>query len=156
MEIFHCHFSFLVCTITKKMAFAWCISPESKLFWACDSLETPSCNVKTKLQKPTGGLQTDSNRQAVFFHNLTGGTVDGREIPNNHLRFINPVNDGGKNYQPQLVTRISSINSSQSWEILRGWGILWSHPENVTRMTSAVGLLFLVGQFGSWPFVGNI
>ena len=34
-------------------------------------------------------------------------TVDGSEIPNNHLGW--PINNG-INYQPQLVSRISSIN----------------------------------------------
>ena len=34
-------------------------------------------------------------------------TVDGSEIPNNHLGFIKPVVNNGINYQPQLVSRIS-------------------------------------------------
>ena len=40
-------------------------------------------------------------------------TVDGSEIPNNPLGYINlVVNDGaGVDYQPQLVSRISSISS---------------------------------------------
>ena len=40
-----------------------------------------------------------------------GRTVDGSEIPNNHLGCIKPVVNNGINYQPQLVSRISSINS---------------------------------------------
>ena len=38
------------------------------------------------------------------------GTVDGSEIPNHRLDVKKLVNNG-MNYQPQLVSRISSINS---------------------------------------------
>ncbi len=38
------------------------------------------------------------------------------EIPNNHLGFIKPGVNTGKNYQPQLVSLISSINSISSLE----------------------------------------
>ena len=38
-------------------------------------------------------------------------TVDGSEIPNNHLGCVKPVINDGINYQPQLVSRISDIGS---------------------------------------------
>ena len=45
----------------------------------------------------------DKHQKKPGFHRKAHvSTVDGTEIPNNHLRCINPVNTG-INYQPQLV-----------------------------------------------------
>ena len=42
------------------------------------------------------------------------------EIPNNHLECIKPPVDNGINYQPQLVSQISSINSIKPL-VMVGW-----------------------------------
>jgi len=51
----------------------------------------------------------------IYLHNswfqVYVPTVDGSEIPNNHLGCITPCKKNEINYQAQLVSRISSINN---------------------------------------------
>jgi len=68
--------------------------------------------VPNRLRGPFGKSPWISNGQVTqianaFFHDCDGDTVDGSEIPNNHLgctlkTFLN----NGINYQPQLVSRM--------------------------------------------------
>ena len=55
-----------------------------------------------------------TQRQGGGLWRYLDNTVDGSEIPNNHLGYINLVNNG-INYQTQQVSRISSINSTTTW-----------------------------------------
>ena len=95
----------------------------------------PLTHLFGKLQPPVlhgyhGGLEVDWNSSmairlcrvsATFLWNYTQyqtypNILLMEEIPNNHLGFIKPGVNTGKNYQPQLVSLISSINSISSLE----------------------------------------
>ena len=64
-------------------------------------------HVHSQIAKTTS-FTTPRNTLHILHHH----TVDGSEIPNNHLGCINLDNNGMKNYRSQLVSRISSINRS--------------------------------------------
>ena len=58
-------------------------------------------------------------------------TVDGSEIPKNHLGCIEPVVYNGINYQPQLVSRISepsTVWSLQDGETFHGGQVEDTYP----------------------------
>ena len=70
-------------------------------------------------------------------------TVDGSEIPNNHLGWCKNLIKNGRNYKPRLASWISSINSSSRPPTWTSRPPTWtSRPATWTHLTNASGDCF--------------